>query len=475
MELWRKRILNDGESVTGFNFTVIRCSIIFFLWFGATVIGATGAQAQPPVTKRETLPNGLRLLVEERAGSALTAVEITVKSGSGAQMAQDGGAAHLIEHLVFRGSAKRKPGEADIVMESLGGEILARTTRDVTQYSVILPSAKWREGLTLLAEIVRSPAFLPNQIAREKKVVRQEMAVAESEPGRLGFDRICSVAFPAGDPYTFPLMGTLEAMESLSLTDLRQFHKSHYLPGNMSVALIGAVNSEESRQTVMTLFPETVTVAPPPEAPMVTIAIDRVSRTALTPASEPMERELSTVIVGFPIPSPVTPELIPLMDVLMALLADGQDGFLPEQLLKKERVAISVAAEWFPMRRGSLLMVTASGRPKNSLAIERSIIEEIRRLRDDGVPANTLENAKRTAQGRARYAAVTVEGRARQLSMRDVWNPALTEDNYAKALEEITTEDIRAAIIRYLTPSRYAATIIADKASERQPASGNPQ
>jgi zinc protease len=78
----------------------------------------------------------LRLLVEERAGSALTAVEITVKSGSGAQMAQDGGAAHLIEHLVFRGSAKRKPGEADIIMESLGGEILARTTRDVTQWEI---------------------------------------------------------------------------------------------------------------------------------------------------------------------------------------------------------------------------------------------------------------------------------------------------------------------------------------------------
>lgn len=154
-----------------------------------------------PPAYRETLPSGLRLVVQPRSGAGLAAVDVRVRVGSGSEDAQTSGTAHFIEHLVFKGGGARKPGDFDRAMETLGGEIAARTTRDYTQYTTVVPAAKWREAAGLLAEMVQNPGFRPADMERERAVILSEMTVAQTDPARLGFGQIARVAYAQGQGY----------------------------------------------------------------------------------------------------------------------------------------------------------------------------------------------------------------------------------------------------------------------------------
>ena len=420
------------------------------------------AKSEPPtkpLLSRETLPNGLRLMVESRPGAALTAIEIVVRSGSAAESAErgGGGVAHCVEHLLFRGSVNRKPGELDTAMENLGGEIFAWTTRDATRYNVVAPSANWRPALRLLAEALQTPLFAPEQLTREKIVIRAEMAVEKTQTTRSGFERLAAAAFPSGDAYAAPLVGTPALLEKITDEDLRRFYQSHYLPSNISLTLVGDVNAADARRYVATLFPSAV--APlPPDLP-VALPVESVTRAESMPPAEQSDRELTTLLLAFPAPPSDAPDIAPQMEALMPFLADGKMGRFPLRLIAKDHLAVSITAEWTPLRRGSLILIAAVARPRDIPALENGILEEIRRIREDGITDDAIADSKRIAARRARYAAQTVEGSARQLALRDLYSPALSDD-YAKRLDATTAEDARRLFLRYLTPLRYAATVI---------------
>ena len=454
----------------GFAFFVLLCGIA----------RADDAPTKPVLT-RETLPSGVRLIVETRPKSPLTAIEIMVRSGSGVETLGNSGVAHCLEHLIFRGSTARRPGEMDEAMETLGGEILAWTTRDATQFSVVLPSANWRSALSLLMEALKTPVFSPEQLAREKAVIRAEKAVAKTDPARAGFDRLAAVAFPPGDPYRMSLMGEGAAFEALNPDDLRRYYRERYTPANMTVTLVGDLSAEDARRAVAALFPAfSGGASPAPNAPLV-VPMERIVRAEPIPPAQQPTRELTTLILAFAAPPSATPDALPALDALMPFLAEEREGRLPVRVVRQDRLALSITAEWVPQRRGGLILITTVARPRDLPALEDAIIEEIRRIREDALSEDAIAAAKRSAAARARFLAQTVEGRARQLTLRDLWNPALSDEDYLKRIESATTDDLRPFLLRYLTPLRYTAAVIgpppppAEKAVTAEPNMGGAQ
>jgi predicted Zn-dependent peptidase len=104
------------------------------------------AAAAPPApsVQRRTLPSGIRVIVAEQPGTELAALDLRVRVGSGAETPAENGTAHFIEHLLFKGTGTRKPGEIDLAIEKLGGELKAQTARDATRFAVVLPAENWR-------------------------------------------------------------------------------------------------------------------------------------------------------------------------------------------------------------------------------------------------------------------------------------------------------------------------------------------
>lgn len=398
-------------------------------------------------------------MVAERPRSPLAAIVLRVRAGTGMETAETNGCAHFIEHVVFKGGGKRQPGDYDREIELLGGEFFARTTRDFTEYSVIVPTEKLGDALGLMADLVRTPEFRAADVDRERRVIAREMADANCEVAQSSFRLVCSVAYPEGHTYRLPLMGTPETLAARTPDDLRAFWQKWYRPDNMTLVVSGGVTAADVRKVVEPLFP--MGEKGPDSTPAVTVftPIGRVARAAVLPAEAQAQRALTTLTMAFRIPTIGEGISLPLLEALVTCMA-GSGGRLPARLIVKDRVALSVSAEFSPGVQESLILVTATGEPRSITALEAAFEAEIRRMREDSWTDDEVEAAKAATEGRLQYARETVEGHARLLANWDQYAPTMTEETYTKQIAALGKEEVRAVTLRYLTPLSFAVASV---------------
>lgn len=421
------------------------------------------APLTPFSTTRETLPSGLRLLVETRPQSALTAIEVRVRAGSGQETPAMSGVAHLVEHLVCKGTDACPSGSIDAALENLGGELSARTTRDDTQFGCVVPSAKWPESLGVLSEMLTRPAFRPADLNSERTVVRAEMAAARTETARFGLSLLCDSAFRPDHPYHAPLMGTEAALAHRQPEDLRAFWNRWYRPENITLVLVGKVTPDEARRLALSLF-ATRPALPAEEqehAPADLVRQEDINgiERAL-PAPDFDGRTLTTVLLGFSGPKPQEfAQKGPVVETMLALLASGNRGRFVNRLVTRDKRAVSVQAEWLPGRLGNLILLTTTATPNDAAHIEDALQAEIRRVWEDPLVPGELEDARSEVRSRLRYECETVEGRARHLARLDSLDPTLTDEKYLARLASVSDSEVKAAL-HYLTPLRYVVAVL---------------
>src|SRR4051812_18934736 len=133
---------------------------------------------------RYVLPNGLTVIFEEQHAAKVAAFQVWVRAGSADERLDQAGLAHLHEHMLFKGTARRGPGEIAHDIEAHGGEINAWTSYDQTVYHIVLASQFARTGLDILADAVRHSAFDPTELSREIEVVCEEIKRSLDSPSR---------------------------------------------------------------------------------------------------------------------------------------------------------------------------------------------------------------------------------------------------------------------------------------------------
>ena len=141
-------------------------------------------RASPEMASRFRLPNGLTVVLEENHAAPVAAFQLWVKVGSADETNDEIGLAHLHEHMLFKGTARRGPGEIARSIEAHGGEINAWTSFDQTVYHVVMASRFAREGLDVLADAIRSSAFDADELGREIEVVCEEIKRSQDMPSR---------------------------------------------------------------------------------------------------------------------------------------------------------------------------------------------------------------------------------------------------------------------------------------------------
>ena len=218
----------------------------------------------PPTVVRQTLPGGLRLIVAERPDAEVVALDLRVQVGIADETPETSGMAHAVEHLVFKGTADRLPGQLDTAVEALGGELSARTTRDFTQFQASATKDGWKDVLRELGGMVFKPAFRDEDWAAERPVIRAERAIHRTEAGRAGLAALLERLWSADEPYGWPLMGRVENLPKYSADDLHVFYQKHYVPSKMVLVVAGPVKAEEVALAVEALIPRD---APPQAEP----------------------------------------------------------------------------------------------------------------------------------------------------------------------------------------------------------------
>jgi len=204
------------------------------------------ALATPPETgvSRTVLPNGLTVLSEFVPGVRSVAIGAWVRSGSMHETPAQMGIAHLLEHMVFKGTAKYSAKALALSLEVLGGSLDAYTTREHTSFQARVLDEHIAQAADVLCELCFRPALRDADLKLERKVILEEIAMVDDTPDDVIFELHGERMYP-GHPYGQSILGTPKTVKSLQVADLRALHERAYHPPQVVLAAAGNVTHEQ--------------------------------------------------------------------------------------------------------------------------------------------------------------------------------------------------------------------------------------
>jgi zinc protease len=418
---------------------------------GLTTAGAMGG----PRTRDESrLDNGVRVIIEENHASPVVAVQVWVATGAADDPPALSGAAHLYEHLVFRGTRRRAPGAAEREIAAVGGTVGAWTGLDETVYHATLAAPFLDVGLDALADALTAPTFDSAELENEKRLAAGEIARDALDPGRAAVEMLRAVGF-AGDSDGRPLLGRGDTVAAFRREPLAAHFAETYVGANMTVVVVGDVDARAARQAVARLFAAVPRGRPAAEA---TVAPSSPSAPhALVSTVAGLE---AGVAVGFRVAAPRVEESAAL-DLIAALLARGGDARLARELTDNRQVATSVHGLTFRGRRSTLLALLLAPAPQRIEAAAQGAIDEAMRLGRDEVPADELARVRAALESDLGRSAEGVEGRARRLGFAT----AIADDDgydarYRAALDALDPPALCAAAAKLLRPDAMTLAVL---------------
>ncbi|HMC35054.1 MAG TPA: pitrilysin family protein, partial [Myxococcales bacterium] len=325
---------------------------------------------------RHLLPNGLTLLVEENHAAPVVAIQVWVRVGSADERADEAGLAHLHEHMLFKGTARRGPGEIARTIEACGGEINAWTSFDQTVYHVVLASQFFAEGMDVLADAVTSAAFDPGELQREVEVVCEEIKRSMDSPTRKLSRELFASAF-SRHPYGKPVIGTEESVRSFRREGILRFYRRWYKPENAVVIVVGDVREAEAVQLAQKLFawpPEPFEAAPArPAEPHREMPLARLRK-------EPLKE--GYLSIAWPSP-PLVHEDVAALDALAIVLGHGEASRLHRAMKRDRLLCTEVQASCYTPVDPGLTIVGLTLQPANAREAVREALAQTYRLRSE--------------------------------------------------------------------------------------------
>ncbi|QCE04965.1 mitochondrial processing peptidase [Vigna unguiculata] len=206
-----------------------------------------------PQTRVTTLPSGLRVATESSLASRTATVGVWIDAGSRFETEETNGTAHFLEHMIFKGTAKRTVRELEEEIENMGGHLNAYTSREQTTYYAKVMNKDVPKALDILADILQNSKFDDNRIIRERDVILREMEEVEGQMEEVIFDHLHATAFQYS-PLGRTILGPAQNIKTITKDHLQNYIQTHYTAPRMVVAASGAVKHEEIVEEVKTLF-----------------------------------------------------------------------------------------------------------------------------------------------------------------------------------------------------------------------------
>src|SRR5262249_50677980 len=181
-----------------------------------------------------------------------------VNVGSADEPPELAGIAHVFEHMLFKGTARRGVGQIAQEVENAGGEINAWTSFDQTVFHLVLASRYFDTGLDILADALFCSSFDPDELARELKVVLEEVKQGEDNPSRVATQLLFGTAYQK-HPYRRPVIGYTRTVKALTREKLLAFFRSHYVASNVTLVVVGDFDAAKAQKKIAAAFAEAPT------------------------------------------------------------------------------------------------------------------------------------------------------------------------------------------------------------------------
>jgi predicted Zn-dependent peptidase len=396
---------------------------------------------------RTVLDGGLSVLTQPVSGVRSASVGVWVRYGSAHEGPDQLGGAHLLEHMVFKGTERRSAKELAGVLERLGGSLDAYTSREHTAFQARVLDDHLELALDVLADLVVHPTLSAEHLAVEQQVVLEEIATVEDTPDDLVFELHSEALWP-GHPYGHSILGTRETVRGFTAARLRALHAAAYRRPALVVAAAGAVEHARVVEAVERLFADVDGGGRPPDvppAPPLDATEQRVERAGT---------QSHLVLGGRSIPQ-ADPRRYALV-----LLSSAVGGGMSSRLFQRVREELGLAYAVFTFqsfyRTGGTLGVYAGTRPEWADRAEDVIREELARVVAEGLTATELDDAKGQVKGRMVLDLESPGGRVTRLALQELYDePRRTVGEMIERIDAVTRNDIVEVAAELMDPERW--------------------
>ena len=356
------------------------------------------------------LGNGLRVAYVGVHKAPVVSVQLWYRAGAKDEPRNRRGVARMFEQLMFKGSTHLRPDEHTGMIADLGGNTSAFTTEDATGFHNTLPKEHLDFAVRLEAERMRNLLFREATVDAEREVVKAELRKLATDPLKRGVWQFLAAAYTK-HPYAWEAGGRIDELDKTSVTDLKQFYDSYYVPNNALLIVVGDVSEVEVRSAAEKWFGKIPRAAAPP----------RPAAKAEEPAQKQLRRQvvaggqIGLVIAGFHIPEAKHPDIYALQ-VLSLILGVGDSSRLSKRLVRADKVARQTGCSALVREDPGLFVVFgAYDSPAQSDALEAGLRSEIARVRTGKVSNKELRKAKNVVLSSFVFGLEGVGGLANQI------------------------------------------------------------
>ena len=399
----------------------------------------------------EQFDNGLRLLTEPMPGVRSVSFGVWLTRGSRHENAAHSGIAHLVEHMLFKGTASRSAQDIAQEIDSIGGQLDAFTAKECAGYYVKVLDEHLPRAVGVLADMLLRPAFDSGELAREKKVVLEEIKMVEDTPDDLVHE-LFTQRFWSGHPLGRPILGVPATVGPIDSGILRDYFSRVYTAGNLVIAAAGNVEPAAVRNLVAEAFAEVpangeaVPVHPPTAMPGLTVRDKAIEQCHVCLGVDGYPQQHADRYVCY---------------LLNIVLGGSMSSRLFQNIRERRGLAYAVSSGLVSYQDGGALTIYAGCDADAVREVIDLVVAELQDLRDKLVSDEELRRAQDHLKGSLVLSLESTSSRMSHMARQQMYfgRQFMLEDTL-RGVEAVTREDVRRVARDLLPPGSLSATVL---------------
>lgn len=379
------------------------------------------------------LDNGLTVVSHTMPHLKTVSAGVWVASGSRHEREDEHGISHLLEHMAFKGTARRTPQQIAEEIEQVGGDLNAATSLELTAYYVRVLEGDDELAIDILADILTEPALDAQELEREKEVVLQEICGIQDVPDEVAYDLVQDAAFTA-QSVGRPVIGTPESVAAFTSADLKDVLARQYVPSRMVVSAAGAIRHDDLVRHARDKFGSLAEGEGENGQPARFVGGVRGSERAFGQ---------SHLLFGFESPS-YSERRFYACQVFSGILGGGMSSRLFQEAREKRGLCYSIYSSAWGLQDGGMFNVHAATGEEQLNELRSVIIDELNRAAGERPAAKELERAKAGLKAGLLMGLESSSARAEQMARQIIGFDRLFDANEViENVESVTGEDVR--------------------------------
>ena len=413
---------------------------------------------------KHSLDNGLKIFVKEDNRAPIVVSQVWYRAGSLDEVNGKTGVAHVLEHMMFKGTKTTKPGEFSEIIAAAGGRENAFTGADYTCYFQQLEKSQLPISMKMEADRMQNLVVSEEEFLKEIKVVMEERLWRTDDNPEAQANELFNTLMFHAHPYGKPIVGWMNDLENMTYKDAEEWYKKWYGPNNAILVVAGDVKAQEVFKMAEKYFGDIPAITLPERKPQQEPKQNGIRTSVLKAPSK-----LAYVQMGYRAPTLDKDESVDSKDqfaleVLVGILSESSSARLTQNVVRDSGLAVDVGAGYSMVNRGNESSFELYATPSESVSTNELITalkDELKKIKDNGVSDEELNRIKTVVIANDVYQRDSVFYAAMQIGQLETMGYSHEIlDQYVNGIKKVTSKDLQAVVGKYFTDDTLTVVTI---------------